>query len=318
MAQAQPATHLETVFADNRRYLWGLCYRMTGSAADADDLVQDTFARALAKPPPDTSRPWRPWLTRVAVNLSRDHLRRRRRAPYVGPWLPSPIETDPVEEFVAEEERAFEPRSTQGRYELLESVSFAFLLALETLTPAQRAVLLLCDVIGYSGREAALALDMTEANVRQTLGRARRAMAQYDAARTRLDQDACSETQDALARFMLHMAAGNVGELEKLLGEDVVAVNDGAGKYFAARVPVVGRNKVARFHAKLVRQETPRIAVRNLNGLPAFVGEFDDAVEGYARRFVSMGWLDAEGRIHRIHTIVADQKLAAIAPLPPG
>ncbi len=71
----------------------GLCYRMTGDAADAEDLVQETFARAVTSPPARTDEPWRPWLVRVAVNLARDRLRRRRRKGYTGPWLPSPIET---------------------------------------------------------------------------------------------------------------------------------------------------------------------------------------------------------------------------------
>jgi RNA polymerase sigma-70 factor (ECF subfamily) len=179
---------------------------MTGSAADADDLVQDTFTRALARPPADTSRPWRPWLTRVALNLSRDHLRRRRRAPWVGPWLPAPIETEPVEAFLAEEERAYEPACTEGRYELLESVSIAFLTALEALTPAQRAVLLLRDVFGYSGRETAEALELAEANVRQTLRRARAALRDYDRRRCRIDAGQRRELQQTLARFLASRA----------------------------------------------------------------------------------------------------------------
>ena len=72
----------------DRRLLWGLCYRMTGNAADADDLVQETFVRAIEKPPLRTDEPLRPWLVRVAINLSRDLLRRRKRQAYVGPWLP--------------------------------------------------------------------------------------------------------------------------------------------------------------------------------------------------------------------------------------
>ncbi|HEY9231828.1 MAG TPA: sigma-70 family RNA polymerase sigma factor, partial [Blastocatellia bacterium] len=79
---------------NDRRLLWGLCYRMTGNAADADDLVQETFVRALEHPPRRTDEPLRPWLVRVALNLSRDLLRRRRRRDYTGPWLPSPVPTD--------------------------------------------------------------------------------------------------------------------------------------------------------------------------------------------------------------------------------
>src|SRR6185295_12271247 len=85
---------LSAAFAADRRFLWGLCYRLTGSAADADDLVQETFVRAMERPPPRTDEPARPWLVRVATNLGRDLLRRRKRRGYVGPWLPSPIETD--------------------------------------------------------------------------------------------------------------------------------------------------------------------------------------------------------------------------------
>src|SRR5215467_3594464 len=84
----------EQTFAEHKGFLWGLCYRMTGSAADAEDIVQDTFVRALEKPPADMDAPLRPWLVKVALNLSRDQLRRRRRLEYFGPWLPSPVMTD--------------------------------------------------------------------------------------------------------------------------------------------------------------------------------------------------------------------------------
>src|SRR5512138_1324797 len=81
-------------FDEHKRALWGMCYRMTGSAADADDIVQDTFVKALERPPTDMDAPLRPWLVKVEMNLSRDQLRRRRRREYVGPWIPSPVLTD--------------------------------------------------------------------------------------------------------------------------------------------------------------------------------------------------------------------------------
>ncbi|MGH8006983.1 MAG: sigma factor, partial [Candidatus Binatia bacterium] len=86
-----PAALVEEVFSAHKSFLWGLCYRLTGSAADADDLVQETFMRMLERPPARTDEPWRPWLVRVALNVGRDLLRRRKRRAYVGPWLPSPI-----------------------------------------------------------------------------------------------------------------------------------------------------------------------------------------------------------------------------------
>ena len=150
-AATMAAPVIDAVYREHGRFVWGLCYRMTGSATDADDLLQETFARALASPPRDTSAPWRPWLVRVAVNLARDRLRRRKRTPYVGPWLPAPIETG---------EQVAEGLDPEHRYGLLESVTFAFLMACEALTPRQRAVLLLRDVLDYSVEETARALAM--------------------------------------------------------------------------------------------------------------------------------------------------------------
>src|ERR1043165_8386731 len=164
---------------NDRRLLWGLCYRMTGNAPDAEDLGQETFVRALERPPRRTDEPMRPWLVRVAMNLSRDLLRRRRRRDYTGPWLPSPVATD-EESLPSFEPAAPAADSPAARYDLLESISFAFLLALEALTPQQRAVLLLRDVFDYSTSDTSNALDMTEANVKVVLLRARRKMSEYN------------------------------------------------------------------------------------------------------------------------------------------
>ena len=302
---------LADAWTRHRRDLFGLCYRMTGSAADAEDLVQETFARALSKPPPDLERSLSPWLTRVAVNLSRDHLRRRRRG-YDGPWLPEPLVSEPTEE------RAHEPTDTQGRYELLESISYAFLLALEELTPSQRAVLLLRDVFAYTGPETAAALDMSESNVRQTLRRARRTMADYERGRVEITPELCARTRTALERFLGHLAAGDVAGVEQMLAEDVVMLTDGGGVYHAARVPVMGRSRVARFHMNVRRAEWPRLAFPTMNGLPAVVGEYDHSKPGIAPRFVTLGWPDADGRISRIFTVLAPAKLVSVAKVEAG
>src|SRR5262245_14601045 len=250
---------------------------MTGCAADADDLVQETFARALAHPPAETSAPWRPWLVRVALNLGRDLLRRRRRRRYRGPWLPSPIETGDEESPAAFEaavvDASGEVLTTEGRYDLLESVSYAFLVALEALTPRQRAVLLLRDVFDYSVTDTADALGMGVPAVKTTHHRARRAMDAYDRARTIPTRGLQERTRTALERFLVGLASHNREAVEALLVEDVRTVNDGAGEVHAARRPVIGRERVARFYTNIASR-TPGAAdveFRTLNGLPALV-----------------------------------------------
>jgi len=305
---------LETVFRRERPYLMGLLYRLTGSTADAEDLVQSTFERALDRPPADTTRSWRPWLVRVAVNLGRDHLRRRRRREYDGPWLPSPLETSSGEPPFGAPSVA----SAQARYELLESVSFAFLLALEGLTPTQRAVLLLRDVFEYDGRETATLVGVSEAGARQHLRRARRAMAAYEASRgagdggggqgaERLDPET---TQAILGRFLAAIAHQDLGAVEALLAEDVVLRTDAGGEYHAARLPVVGRTKVARFYLNIARQSgPPRVSIRQLNGQPGVVVEVPDPRPGISPRIVSLVTIDAAGRVARIYSVSASRKI---------
>jgi len=304
---------LAEAFRANEGFLRGLLYRLTGSAADADDLVQETFVRAIERPPPRQDAPWRPWLARVAVNLGRDHLRLRRRRRYVGPWLPSPIEADAsgVPEFdpPAREQGDADPET---RYDRLESISYAFLLALEALTPQQRAVLVLRDVLDYSVRETAEALEISEANVKTTHHRARRAMEAYD--RGRRPVSALAEpTRRALERLVASLAAEDPAGLEAVLAEGVRVVSDGGGEFTAARVPVVGREKVVRFLLGLRRtRPDARVIPRSVNGLPALWIEVDDPAAGQAPRIVWRAELDAEGRIGEIHAVLASRKLSAL------
>jgi RNA polymerase sigma factor (sigma-70 family) len=302
-------------YTAHRARLLALCYRMTGSAMDADDLVQATFERALERPPRDTARPWGPWLTRVAVNLCRDHLRRRRRRAYVGPWLPEPIDTDAwLGELARDGEPRVEPADTAGRYDLLESVSFAFLVALEALTPTQRAVLLLRDVLEYSSREAAEALEMSEANVRTTHHRARRAMARYDAERSsRPVPD--PQARDLIGRFVRHMANRDARAIESLLHEDVLHLADGAGRVSAARVPVHGRPRVARLHAGLGKGAAPpSIAFARLNGQLALLLEYREGAPKphLARRYAVLAQLSREGLLRGIYFVANEDKLRAV------
>ena len=302
---------LSESFREHERYLRGLCYRLTGSAAEADDLVQDTFVRALERPPADHDAPLRPWLVRVALNLGKDALRRRRRRAYAGPWLPSPVETEEAVPSVEIEGSA----GTEARYDLLESVSFAFLVALEALTPQQRAVLLLRDVFDYSVAETAAALGLSEPNVKTTHHRARRALQPYDRARCRPTPALAAEARAALLRFLAALAAEDVPAVEALLAEDVLALSDGAGEFHAAKKPIVGRAKVAKAYVRLGRlAPVQRVEMRVLNGLPAIVVEQGPA-KGAAPRVVLQCVVDAAGRIAAVYSVLATEKLRGLRVL---
>ena len=301
-------------FETDRRLLWGLCYRMTGNAADADDLVQDTFVKAIESPPPNTQEPLRPWLIRVAMNLSRDYLRRRRRRNYTGPWLPSPVPTDDAESPASYEPPAPSGDSPAARYDLLESISFAFLLALEALTPSQRAALLLRDVFDYSTEETAIALDTTEANVKVLLHRARRRMQDYDKSNAAFTPARREATQRALEQFLLYLNARDAEGLERLLAEDVVSLSDGGGEVAAALQPIRGRSKVLRLMAALLEKAVspPRTSFLVLNGQPAILFEEVNSRATRATRYTVHVEVDEAGRIRKLDAVLAPSKLTAI------
>ncbi len=309
-SSAVPDPGLEEAFRAHQRFLWGLSYRMTGSAADADDVVQETFVRALEHAPQRTGEPLRPWLARVALNLGRDLLRRRRRRAYRGPWLPAPIETGD-EDFAEGTPAAGSP--TESRYEMMESVTFAFLLALEVLTPQQRAVLVLRDVFDYSVREAASVLGLSEPNVKTTHHRARRAMEAYDRQRQPMTRRR-EGTRQAMEKFLTALLRQDVPAVEALLTEDARALNDSDGEFHAARVPLIGAGRVARFHAKIagMRAAGAHLEVRSINGLPALVGDFGSGRPGDPPRAVITIDVAASGRIRGVYSVVSTAKLAAV------
>ena len=296
------------LFEEHGRFLWGLTYRLTGNAADADDIVQETFVRAIARPPAIQDRDWRPWLVRVAINLGRDLLRYRRRRGYDGTWLPSPVEVEPP---------SYEPAAPTtdpaSRYDLMESVSIAFLVALEALTPMQRAVLLLRDVFDYSVRETACALGISQANARTTHLRARRAMRGYEALRLPSGRARTEAAKMTLERFLACVSQGDVTAVEALLAADARALTDGGGEFHANTQPIAGRASVARFFVGLAKQSGPviRIDRRLLNGQPALVVE-RSARAGSASRFIVTADIDAAGSLSRIYTVLASRKLMAV------
>src|SRR5262245_28354141 len=234
---------IESAFRASERRLWGLSYRITGLAADADDVVQEAFARAVAAPARLEGADLERWLVRVATNLSLDCLRRRKRRRYDGPWLPAPVETaaqdvDPGVEHAV------------GR---AEQVSYAFLVALEALSPRARAALLLVDVLDYPAAEVARILETTEGNVRVLHHRARRVLERFDvegvaSAAVRARQ------RTALEKFVVCMMNQDAAGMESLLTDDVRSLTDGGGYYTALREPLVGKAPVIRFHLETARR----------------------------------------------------------------
>lgn len=305
-------TVLARWFDEHRAFLWGLSYRITGSAADADDVVQETFVRACQHAPAHLDDPRR-WLVRVGVNVARDVLRRRKRRGYAGPWLPTPIETasdDALPSF----EPTVDGRTLEGRYDLVESASLAFLHALEALTPTQRAVLLLRDVFDYSAGEVAAALDVSEGNVRTIHHRARRAMASYERRRALPTGMNRARMEASLRRFLALLGAADVQGIERMLAADVRAVADSGGEFTASARPIVGAARVALFFARLSASRSGRMdfAIRTINGFPAAVLNFSATTGRRPPRLLLSLDLDRAGLVANLRIIASSTKLAAI------
>lgn len=286
-----------------RPFLWGLAFRITGVAADAEDVVQETLTRLLQQPPADLSAPLRPWLVRVASRLAIDVLRRRRRTHYVGPWLPSPVADDA-------------PGSPTARYEARESLTFAFLLALEALPPTQRAILVLRDVLDLDVRATAEALGQSESNVKVSHLRARRRLKDYDPQRVDTSATAQARVQDALLRLLTAIAQHDIQAVSALLSDQVVMYSDAGGQYLSARKPVRGNRSVSLFLVKVQRFSGSVAYVPSLTlraGLPALVAQAQEAPPArLAPRFVLGIQLDASGHICALYNVLADRKLATI------
>jgi RNA polymerase sigma-70 factor (ECF subfamily) len=242
-------------FEPHRAHLFGVAYRMLGSVADAEDVVQEAWLR-WQRSANDVIRSPRAWLTTTVTRLCLNHLdsARVRREQYVGAWLPEPLVAPMVTD----------PRENEL---LVDSLSVAFLIVLESLTPTERAVFLLREVFGYEFSEIALAVEKSEENCRQILVRARQ---QVEARRPRFD--APSETREqAVERFLEAMHTGKLEGLLAVLAPDVKLVADGGGRVGTARAPIDGAPHVARFLVSEFRKHHRWITRRQrvvLNGQP--------------------------------------------------
>lgn len=239
-------------FAAHRPYLFAVAYRMLGVAEDAEDVLQDAWLRFAAARVEDIDSP-RAYLVTIVTRLSVDLLRsaRRRREEYVGVWLPEPV---PTSDALPDE-----------LLETTESVSFAFLLLLERLSPLQRAVLVLYDVLDYSHEEVAQAIGRTVEASRQILRRARLKLGDTTPGPTTSSE----LTGELVDRFCEATRTGNVEELIGSLAPDVVLMSDGGGRVAAVSRPLTGDGRVGKFLATVKRQGTwDPVVLTNVNGQP--------------------------------------------------
>jgi len=276
---------------------FGIAYRMLGSVAEAEDVVQEALLRVHgALEAGQRIESPRAYVGTVAARLALDQLRsaRVRRERYVGEWLPEPLVSDPADDPARQAEMA-------------DSLSLAFLALLERLSPEQRAVLLLHDVFDYGYGEIAAIVGTSEANARQLAARARRHVAE-----SRPRFEASREQRDELARrFFAAVEDGDLAGLEALLADDVVLRGDGGGKVPALARALHGRNRVARTLFAWARQGRRLRAVARpvtVNGQPgAMILDPSGAV-------LSVMALDiAEGQVQGVRSIVNPDKLRHLA-----
>lgn len=253
-------TDLAEEFEAQRPHLFGLAYRLLGSASEAEDAVQDAYLRLHAA---DRAaiRSLPAWLTKIVTNLCLNELTsaRTRREKYVGPWLPEPVIT---------RDGTLGPLETA---EQRESVSIALLTLMERLNPTERAAFVLREAFAYSHRDIAEILEVSEANARQLHRRARQRMGE-PAARFRPDP---THWRLVVERFLTASRGGDVTALVTLLADNVTSTADGGGKVAAARRVVAGRDKVARYLAGAFSR--PLVDIRldldaEVNGEPAVLG----------------------------------------------
>jgi len=288
------------VFEAERRRLFGLAYRMLGSAADAEDVLQDAFLRWAAADRAAVAEP-AAWLTAAVTNLCVTFLTsaRVRRERYPGPWLPEPVLT-------GADDGPLGPLETA---EQRESVSMALLMLCERLTAPERAVLILHEAFGYRYREIAGILGRSEAACRQLR---RRAAERLGAARPGLGPARPPDParwQRLVSQFLAAAAAGDVAGLEQVLADDVVYWSDGGGRVPAALRPVRGRAKVARLFAAVTSRvaSVTQISVTEVNASPALL-----VWEGDTLLAVLIPQV-ADGAITSVYMIANPGKLARTA-----
>ena len=283
-------------FNQHKSLLFSVAYRMLGSAADAEDLLQETFIRWQQAPEVEIESP-RALLVTILTRLCINHLQsaRVRREEYVGQWLPEPLVTAPTQNPLLS-------------FEIDESLSLAFLLLLERLTPMERAILLLREAFDYEYSEIALLLEQSEPNCRQLLRRARQHIKEV---RPRFDASR-QQREELLRRFSEATAQGDLDGLVSLLSREAVFHSDGGGKAPALPKPIYGAENIARGVLEGVRKLVPKNLVRRfveINGQPGIVTFLDG-------RPFSVFTLDVSNQlISHVYVVTNPEKLKHIPSL---
>jgi RNA polymerase sigma-70 factor (TIGR02957 family) len=281
----------EDPFVSHRGLLFTVAYEMLGSAADAEDVLQESWLKWSRVDRATVQHP-RAYLVRVVTHAALDRMKSvaRRREDYVGPWLPEPLLTAP---------------DVADNVELADSLSTAMLLVLETLTPTERAVFLLRDVFDLPYDELAEAVGKTPAAVRQIAHRARA----HVAARRPRSAASRAETKAALEAFLVALETGELQPLADVLAPDVVALGDGGGIKQALPRPVVGADKVGRLmgHGLKVSRELGMTAeLAEVNGWPALVIHVDGELDSVLTVRID------DGLVSAIYTVRNPEKLSGM------
>lgn len=287
----------QQVFDEHRNLLFSVAYRILGTAADAEDAVQDAWLRWSA-----TGRPHvvdqRAYLVRIVSNLAMDRLRaaQARRETYVGPWLPEPILTT---------------SDTADDVALTETLSAALLVVLETLTPLERAVFVLNEAFGFDHAEVAAAVGRSEETVRQA---ARRARAHVQARRPRFHPDR-GRQREVTEQFLAAAGGGDLNRLMELLAPDVTLWTDGGGKVRQAMRPVSGAERVAAWFAGVATRPYEGVDPADMMVELVELNGWAGAVFHGGGRVISTLFLDIDddGRIVGIHNVANPDKLGAVA-----
>jgi RNA polymerase sigma-70 factor (ECF subfamily) len=233
-------------FEEHRAHLFGIAYRMLGQVAEAEDQVQETFIRWQRSERPDVQS-LRAYLTTIITRLCIDHLRsaQHQREQYVGMWLPEPLV-------------ALDDRDPASAAQLADSVTNAFLLLMEALSPVERAVFLLREVFGYEYDEVSRIVGKSEANCRQMLARSRTHLV----ARRPRFQVSPDHAEKLVEQFQRMCSSGDTDGLISMLSEDAAIYADGGGKASAVRKPVLGATAVARFLIAVYQKAGPQVRVQ--------------------------------------------------------